>query len=56
MLMQAIEDLARSKGINAVQVPSSLTARGFYALLGYQEISEVLHGEERTILMTKVIQ
>ncbi|RMC34417.1 GNAT family N-acetyltransferase [Paracoccus alkanivorans] len=54
-LMDAIETLANREGVPILRVPASLTARSFYARLGYVEINEVLHGEERTIVMEKVL-
>lgn len=52
-LMSRIEKAALERGVEALLVPSSLTAEGFYARLGYLVVREQLHGEERTIIMTK---
>lgn len=52
-LMRQIEKAALERGIEALLVPSSLTAESFYAHLGYHVVREQLQGEERTIIMTK---
>ncbi|KJK03741.1 acetyltransferase [Pseudomonas sp. 21] len=52
-LMSRIEKAALERGIEALLIPSSLTAESFYARLGYRVLREQLHGEERTIIMTK---
>lgn len=54
-LMGAIETTAQGKGTVVIQVPASLTARPFYARLGYCEVQDVFHGGERTVLMEKRI-
>ena len=54
-LMNAIEALANQQGVVALRVPASLTAKPFYARLGYVEIKEVLYGEERTVVMEKCL-
>ena len=54
-LMNAIEAIADLEGTTVLQVPASLTARPFYARLGYIEVRDVLHGEERTVIMEKRI-
>ena len=55
-LMDAIELLAAKKGTVVRQVPSSLTARLFYAQLGYIEVRDDFHDEERTVIMEKRIR
>ncbi|MDN6860226.1 GNAT family N-acetyltransferase [Pseudomonas sp. CAN2814] len=52
-LMGQIEKAALERGVEALLVPSSLTAESFYARLGYRLLREQLHGEERTLIMTK---
>ncbi len=53
ILMKAIEELARGKGIPELTVPSGLTAYDFYKRLGYNEVSYL---EEKKIhLMRKRI-
>jgi hypothetical protein len=52
-LMRAIEDLAAGMGRSELSLLSSITAQDFYARLGYEPVQDVLHGEERTILMRK---
>lgn len=51
--MARIENAALEHGVEALLVPSSLTAESFYARLGYSLLREQLHGEERTLIMTK---
>ena len=55
-LMETIHAKALSAGIPRLLVPSSLTAEGFYASLGYRKIRDELHGAERTIVMEKSLQ
>jgi predicted N-acetyltransferase YhbS len=52
-LMIRVEKAALERGVEALLVPSSLTAERFYARLGYRLLREQLHGEERTLIMTK---
>ena len=52
-LMGRIERAALDRGVEALLVPSSLTAESFYSRLGYRLLREQLHGEERTLIMTK---
>ncbi|MNP41069.1 putative acetyltransferase [compost metagenome] len=52
-LMARIEETALERGIDALLVPSSITAEAFYTRLGYSIVREQHHGEERTIIMTK---
>lgn len=52
-LMRRVEKTALQRGIEVLLVPSSLTAESFYACLGYRLLREQLHGEERTLIMTK---
>ncbi|MBI6944608.1 GNAT family N-acetyltransferase [Pseudomonas putida] len=52
-LMGAIHAAAARAGVDAVRVPSSITAEQFYAALGYQKIRDEFHGAERTIVMEK---
>ncbi|MGC4007516.1 MAG: GNAT family N-acetyltransferase [Pseudomonas sp.] len=52
-LMTCIERAALERGVEALLIPSSLTAESFYARLGYRVVREQLHGEERTLIMTK---
>ncbi|WP_210402046.1 GNAT family N-acetyltransferase [Pseudotabrizicola formosa] len=54
-LMKAIEITAKRGGTTMLQVPASLTAKPFYAQLGYTEVRDVFHGEERTVIMEKGI-
>ena len=52
-LMRTVEAAARDRNLKLLRVPASLTARDFYARLGYSNVREVLYGEERTFLMEK---
>lgn len=54
-LMQTVETAAFDNGMKVLRVPASLTARNFYARLGYSEVQEVVFGEERTFVMEKQI-
>ncbi|WP_338001278.1 GNAT family N-acetyltransferase [Pseudomonas brassicae] len=54
-LMQRVEALALAAGVQTLRVPSSLTAQGFYAHLGYAVLCEVVEGEERTVVMARVL-
>jgi hypothetical protein len=53
--MAAVESAAALNGISRLRVPSSITAQGFYPSLGYAPIRDEYHGEERTIIMEKVL-
>ncbi|HAE48953.1 MAG: GNAT family N-acetyltransferase [Tistrella sp.] len=52
-LMAAIEALARAVASPRLLVPSSVTAEGFYARLGFVALRDEWHGAERTIVMEK---
>ena len=52
-LVDMIEKVARASSIPKLNVPSSLTAEGFYRKLGYHAVREELHGHERTIIIEK---
>ncbi len=52
-LMDVIHITAASVGVEAVRVPSSITAERFYTALGYQKVRDEFHGAERTIVMEK---
>lgn len=54
-LMLHVEELAGAAGVQALRVPSSLTAQAFYARLGYAVVREVVEGEERTIVMARAL-
>ncbi|MFV3306640.1 GNAT family N-acetyltransferase [Pseudomonas sp. NY15181] len=54
-LLTRIEKVALERGIEALLIPSSLTAESFYAHLGYRVVREQLHGEERTLIMIKTL-
>lgn len=52
-LMEQVEALARERGVVVLKVPSSTTAEGFYAGLGFQAVQQIIRGEERTIVMER---
>ncbi|CAI8742294.1 GNAT family N-acetyltransferase [Pseudomonas soli] len=52
-LMEAVHTAAIRAGVTALRVPSSVTAQGFYARLGYHKVRDEFHGVERTIVMEK---
>lgn len=52
-LMAELERQALGAGITQLTVPSSLTAEGFYANLGFRTLREQYHGEERTLIMQR---
>ncbi len=52
-LMETVELAATNQNVNLLKVPASLTARSFYARLGYRDVREILYGEEHTFLMEK---
>lgn len=52
-LMEQVEALARERGVSVLKVPSSITAEGFYAGLGFQAVQQIIRGEERTIVMER---
>lgn len=50
-LMAKIQAIAISGGVKLLRVPSSITAEGFYASLGFKKVRDEFHGTERTIIM-----
>lgn len=54
-LMASIELLAAKDGFELLRVPSSITAQGFYAGLGFIKLRDEFHGAERTIVMQKML-
>jgi N-acetylglutamate synthase-like GNAT family acetyltransferase len=54
-LMERIESLAANAGLSTLNVPSSITAEGFYASLGFRKIRDEYHQSERTIIMVKTL-
>ncbi|MBC3271217.1 GNAT family N-acetyltransferase [Pseudomonas sp. SWRI81] len=55
-LMQRIQSIALGWGLEHVCVPSSITAEGFYASLGFKKIRDEFHQSERTIVMAKTLK
>lgn len=54
-LMETVEGAARRAGIDVLAVPSSVTAEQFYANLGYKVVRDSFDGEERTIIMERLL-
>jgi len=54
-LMTRIQSIAIAGGFNLLRVPSSITAEGFYASLGFKKIRDEFHESERTIIMSKTL-
>ncbi|WP_407310695.1 GNAT family N-acetyltransferase [Pseudomonas sp. nanlin1] len=54
-LLALLEQAARGRGIDTLWVPSSVTAQGFYARLGFTLEREQHHGAERTLVMKRVL-
>jgi len=55
LLMNHLEEVARKQNIHCLTVSSSVTAEGFYRKLGYNTLRSEYHGEERTIIMQKMV-
>ncbi|NNA46286.1 GNAT family acetyltransferase [Pseudomonas lactis] len=55
LLMIETERRAREAGVTVLSVPSSLTAQAFYAKLGFHNVRDVYHGNERTLVMEKAL-
>jgi len=55
-LMERIQSLAINAGLNRLRVPSSITAEGFYASLGFEKVRDEFHGAERTVIMAKTLE
>jgi GNAT superfamily N-acetyltransferase len=54
-LMAHVEAVARANGVATLTVPSSITAEGFYARIGYRKLREVQEGPERVIIMERAL-
>lgn len=55
MLMRSIEAVARDRKIAILAVPASVSAEAFYARLGFTAVRDAYHGDERTIIMERVL-
>ncbi|MDH2354692.1 GNAT family N-acetyltransferase [Bradyrhizobium sp. SSUT18] len=55
LLMAAIERTARERDIASLTVSSSVTAETFYASLGFNAVRDSYHGDERTIIMERLL-
>jgi GNAT superfamily N-acetyltransferase len=54
-LMHHVEDLAARLGLSRLEVPVSVTAEGFYRKLDYKHVRDEYRGEERIIVMEKML-
>ena len=52
-LMETLESVAINESLQRLRVPSSITAEGFYASLGFEKIRDEFYGAERTVIMEK---
>jgi GNAT superfamily N-acetyltransferase len=55
LLMAEIERTARERNIPMLAVPSSVTAESFYARLGFRAVRDSYYGDERTIIMERLL-
>jgi N-acetylglutamate synthase-like GNAT family acetyltransferase len=55
LLVQRIERVARERQLAILTVPATVTAEAFYARLGFTAVREAYHGEERTIVMERLL-
>ena len=55
LLVQRIERVARERQLAILTVPATVTAEAFYARLGFTAVREAYHGQERTIIMERVL-
>ncbi|QQO37898.1 GNAT family N-acetyltransferase [Bradyrhizobium diazoefficiens] len=55
LLMAEIERTARERKIPSLTVPSSVTAEAFYARLGFNAVHDSYFGDERTIIMKRLL-
>lgn len=53
--MVEIERTARERNIPSLTVSSSVTAETFYARLGFNAVRDSYHGDERTIIMERLL-
>lgn len=54
-LMAAVEQAALDSGLTSLVVPSSVTAEGFYARLGFVRVREHYEDEELTLIMERAL-
>jgi len=55
LLMVEIESTARERNIPRLAVSSSVTAETFYARLGFRSVRDSYYGDERTIIMERLL-
>lgn len=55
-LIREVERAAIGRRIALLSAPSSVTAESFYAKLGFKAVRDSYHGEERTIIMERLLQ
>ena len=53
--MAKIGRTARERNIPMLAVPSSVTAATFYARLGFRAVRDSYYGDERTIIMERLL-
>jgi hypothetical protein len=53
--MVEIESTARERNIPRLAVSSSVTAETFYARLGFRSVRDSYYGDERTIIMERLL-
>jgi len=56
LLMAEIEHTARERNIPSLTLSSSVTAEAFYARLGFNGVRDNYHGDERTIVMERLLK
>ncbi len=54
-LMRHLEHQAIRLSLTRLEVPASVTAEGFYRKLGYRQVRGDYYGEERIIVMEKML-
>jgi N-acetylglutamate synthase-like GNAT family acetyltransferase len=55
LLMAEIKRTARERNILKLAVPSSVTAETFYVRLGFKAVRDSYYGDERTIIMERLL-
>ena len=55
-LMAEVERAARLKGTEMLSVPSSIGAQAFYTKLGFNVVRDNYYGDERTIIMERLLK
>ncbi|HEY8336112.1 MAG TPA: GNAT family N-acetyltransferase [Tardiphaga sp.] len=55
LLMQAVEATARERQVAVLHLSSSITAETFYAGLGFRAVRDAFYGDERSIVMERIL-